>query len=114
MANARECSAEQTCGDGPDLEALGLSALFGNRDQTQRQKLALERGWEIGMRKLDHTLHAFTQDNPGGPVIQYVDDETAPIELSTDTAGNPTRAGMIGYAIAYAIAFGAATYFLLM
>lgn len=66
------------------------------------------------MSKLDHTLYAFTQDNPGGPVIQYVDDETAPIELSTDSAGNPTRVGLIGYAIAYAIAFGAAAYFLLI
>lgn len=66
------------------------------------------------MSKLDHTMYAFTQDNPGGPVIQYVDDETAPIELSTDTAENPTRAGMIGYAIAYAMAFGAAVYFLLI
>ncbi|TGX49159.1 hypothetical protein E5A73_20195 [Sphingomonas gei] len=65
------------------------------------------------MSKLDHTMYAFTQDNPGGPVLQYVDDEPAPIELSTDAAGRPTRAGLIGYAIAYAIAFGAVAYFLL-
>lgn len=66
------------------------------------------------MSKLDHTLYAFTQDNPGGPVLQYVDDEPASIELSTDSAGDPTRASLIGYAIAHAIAFGAAAYFLLM
>lgn len=66
------------------------------------------------MSKLDHTLYAFTQDNPGGPVLQYVDDEPALIELSTDFVGDPTRAGLIGYAIAYAIAFGTAAYFLLI
>lgn len=66
------------------------------------------------MSKLDHTLYAFTQDNLGGPVLQYVDDEPAPIELPTDSAGDPTRTGLIGYAIAYAIAFGAAAYFLLI
>ncbi|ATY34831.1 hypothetical protein [Sphingomonas psychrotolerans] len=66
------------------------------------------------MSRLDYTLFASTQTNPGGPIVQYVDDEPIPIELSTDSAGNPTRAGLIGYAIAYAIAFGAAAYFLLI
>lgn len=66
------------------------------------------------MSRLDHTLYAFTQDNPGGPVLQYLDDEPATIEPSLDAAGNPTRAGLIAYGIAYATAFAAIAYFLLI
>ena len=65
------------------------------------------------MSMLDHTMYAFTQDNPGGPIIQYIHDEPAPAEPSVDSAGNLTRAGLGGYMIAYAIAFAAVAYFLL-
>jgi Na+/H+-translocating membrane pyrophosphatase len=59
-------------------------------------------------------MYAFTQDNAGGPIIQYVDDGLVPTEPSVDAAGNPTRAGLIGYMIAYAFAFAALAYFLLI
>lgn len=65
------------------------------------------------MSRLDYTLYASTQDNPGGPVIQYLDDEPATIAPAVDVAGNPTRSGLIGYAIAYATAFAMVAYFLL-
>lgn len=66
------------------------------------------------MSRLDYTLFASTQNNPGGPVVQYLDDEPATIEPSLDAAGNSTRAGLIAYGIAYAIAFAATAYFLLI
>lgn len=65
------------------------------------------------MLKLDHTLYALTQDNPSGPAVQFVDDGLTPTQPSVDSAGNPTRASLTGYVIAYALVFVAVANFLL-
>lgn len=69
------------------------------------------------MRFLTFDLNTYnqTKDLPGGPVYAVVEDELADIGRFTDELGNPTRGGLIGYALAYALMagfIGAMFYFL--
>ncbi|AIT82501.1 hypothetical protein NOLU111490_18045 [Novosphingobium lubricantis] len=60
------------------------------------------------MRFQKFDLHTYnqTKDLPGGPVYAVVEEELADIEMITDDEGNPTRGGLIGYALAYALMAG--------
>ncbi|CAH0356384.1 hypothetical protein [Sphingobium sp. CECT 9361] len=63
------------------------------------------------MLELDNVTYAMTRDNAAGPIIQMVDNGLPPMDVPTD--GNATRGGLIGYAIAYSLAFGVVAYFIL-
>lgn len=56
--------------------------------------------------KFDIETYNRTKDLPGGPVYAVVEDELSDIEMITDEHGNPTRGGMIGYALAYVLMAG--------
>ncbi|HUD90059.1 MULTISPECIES: hypothetical protein [Sphingobium] len=56
--------------------------------------------------KFDLNTYNQTKDLPGGPVFGVVEEELADIEMFTDQHGNPTRGGMIGYALAYLLMAG--------
>jgi hypothetical protein len=53
--------------------------------------------------KFDLNTYNLTKDLPGGPTLAVVEEEIPEIEMITDQEGNPTRGGMIGYALAYAL-----------
>jgi len=63
------------------------------------------------MLELDNVTYAMTRDNAAGPIIQMVDNGVPPMDVPTD--GNATRGRLIGYAIAYCLAFGIVAYFIL-
>lgn len=53
--------------------------------------------------KFDLDTYIRTKGLPGGPIYTVVEDDIPEIELITDEQGNPTRGGLIGYALAYAL-----------
>lgn len=65
--------------------------------------------------KFDLDTYIRTKDMPGGPIYTVVEDEIPEIELITDEQGNPTRGGLIGYTLAYALmaSFVGAMFYLL-
>ena len=56
--------------------------------------------------KFDLDAYNLTKDLPGCPTLAIVEEEIPEIEMITDEEGNPTRGGMIGYALAYALIAG--------
>ncbi len=62
--------------------------------------------------RLDLDMVRRTQDLPGGPVHILIEEEIPDIGMMTDSSGNPTRGGLIGYAIAYLLMAGFVGYFL--
>lgn len=53
--------------------------------------------------KFDLNTYNLTKDLPGGPTLAVIEEEIPEIAMITDEEGNPTRGGMIGYALAYAL-----------
>lgn len=65
--------------------------------------------------KFDLDTYMRTKDLSGPPVYAIVDEEIPEIGMITDENGNPTRGGLIGYALAYSLMacfVGALFYFL--
>ena len=60
--------------------------------------------------KLDTDLLHRTHSS-GYPVCRIIEEEIPEIELITDENGNPTKGGIIGYALAYALMVGFIGYF---
>jgi hypothetical protein len=56
--------------------------------------------------KFDLTTYNQTKDLPGGPTLAVVEEEVPEIEMIVDEHGNPTRGGVIGYALAYILMAG--------
>lgn len=56
--------------------------------------------------KFDIDTYNRTKDLSGGPIYGIVEEELSDIQMITDENGNPTRGGMIGYALAYALMAG--------
>lgn len=56
--------------------------------------------------KFDLETYIRTKNLSGGAVYTIVEEELPEIEMITDENGNPTRGGMIGYALAYAMMAG--------
>lgn len=56
--------------------------------------------------KFDLDTFIRTKDMSGGAIYTVVEDDLPEIEMITDELGNPTRGGMIGYAVAYAFMAG--------
>lgn len=56
--------------------------------------------------KFDLDTYIRTKNMSGGPIYTVVEDEIPEIEMITDEQGNPTRGGLIGYALAYALMAG--------
>ncbi|MDE8652864.1 hypothetical protein [Novosphingobium album (ex Liu et al. 2023)] len=56
--------------------------------------------------KFDLNTYNLTKDLPGGATYGVVEEEVPEIEMITDENGNPTRGGLIGYALAYALLAG--------
>ncbi|MCF8707159.1 hypothetical protein [Rhizorhapis sp. SPR117] len=65
--------------------------------------------------KFDIETYNRTKDLSAGPIYAIVEEEIPEIEMITDQEGNPTRGGMIGYALAYAlmVSFVGAMFYLL-
>lgn len=57
------------------------------------------------MKIIEPDLQAYlrTQDLPGGPIHDVVEVEYCEFQPFTDDEGNPTRGGMIGYTLGYAV-----------
>ena len=56
-----------------------------------------------------------TKDLSGGPIVTVkFDDPVRYIEAATDERGNVSKAGMVAYLIAYAVAAGALAYWFWM
>lgn len=60
------------------------------------------------MRMLEFDLDTYnrTKDLPGSPVLTVVEREYPEIETIVEADDNPTRGGLIGNALAYAIIVG--------
>lgn len=60
------------------------------------------------MRVLNFDLDTYlrTKDLPGGPTLTVVEEDVPAIEMITDSDGKPTRGGLIGYVLAYALMAG--------
>lgn len=56
--------------------------------------------------KFDLSTYLRTKDLPGGPTLGMIEAEDYEIEMITDEHGNPTRGGLIGYVLAYALMAG--------
>ena len=56
--------------------------------------------------KFDLDTYMRTKDLPGGPALTVTEEEVPEIEMITDENGIPTRGGMIGYTLAYALMAG--------
>lgn len=56
--------------------------------------------------KFDLETYIRTKDLSGGPIYGVVEEEIRGIEMFTDETGNPTRGGIIGYALAYILMAG--------
>ncbi len=61
--------------------------------------------------RLDLDTVRRTQDLPGGPVHILVEEEVPDIGMVTDSNGNPTRGGLIGYTLAYILMAAFVGYF---
>ncbi|WP_371421237.1 hypothetical protein [Tardiphaga sp.] len=53
--------------------------------------------------KFDLETYKRTKDLSGGPIYAIVEEEIPEIGMITDENSNPTRGGLIGYALAYAM-----------
>ncbi|KKW90403.1 hypothetical protein [Sphingobium chungbukense] len=53
--------------------------------------------------KFDLDTYNRTKDLSGSPIYAIVEEDIPEIEMITDEQGNPTRGGLIGYALAYAL-----------
>lgn len=62
-------------------------------------------------RSFDNVGYNSTSDISGGPISKFVDTEVPEIEMITDSEGNPTRGGLIGYALAYSLLGAFLAYF---
>ena len=60
--------------------------------------------------RLDTELLARTNAS-GYPLHCIIEEEIAEIEMITDANGNPTKGGVIGYALAYVVMAGFIGYF---
>lgn len=58
------------------------------------------------MRELDTATFLMTQDNPAGPIIQYVDNGIEPHGPVTDADGNVSKASAAAYLVAYSLMAG--------
>ncbi|KEQ54762.1 MULTISPECIES: hypothetical protein [Sphingobium] len=58
------------------------------------------------MRELDTATFLMTQDNPAGPIIQFVENGIEPQGPMTDADGNVSKASAAAYLVAYAILAG--------
>ncbi len=56
--------------------------------------------------KFDLDTYLRTKELPGGPIYTVTEEEIPEIEMITDENGNPTRGGLIGYVLAYALMAG--------
>ena len=56
--------------------------------------------------KFDLNTFNLTKDLSGAPALAVVEEEISEIAMITDEEGNPTRGGMIGYVLAYALMAG--------
>ncbi len=65
------------------------------------------------MRELDTATFLMTQDNPAGPIIQFVDNGIQPQGPMTDADGNVSKASAAAYLVAYALMLGFVGYFFL-
>ena len=58
------------------------------------------------MRWMDTATYLATQNDPAGPIINFVEDGTEPMIPATDDHGRVTKGGVIGYLAAYAVLAG--------
>jgi len=65
------------------------------------------------MLRPDIDYQTLTREMTDTEVLRFIDDDPTTIVLPRDAEGEPTKGGVIGYALAYAIAFGAVGYFIL-
>ncbi|PBN42977.1 hypothetical protein [Sphingobium sp. D43FB] len=56
--------------------------------------------------KFDTDTYLRTKDLSGGPLYGIVEEDISEIQIVTDKSGNPTRGGVIGYALAYILMAG--------
>ncbi|CCW17218.1 hypothetical protein EBBID32_15570 [Sphingobium indicum BiD32] len=56
--------------------------------------------------KFDLDTYIRTKDMSGGAIYTVVEDDLPELEMITDEQGHPTRGGLIGYALAYALMAG--------
>jgi len=63
--------------------------------------------------KFDVETYNRTKGLSDSPIYTFVEEETPDIEMITDSEGNPTLGGRIGYALAYALMAGFIGYFVL-
>lgn len=56
--------------------------------------------------KFDLETYNRTKDLSGCPTYAIIEEEIPEIEMITDEHGNPTRGGLIGYILAYALMAG--------
>lgn len=65
------------------------------------------------MLKIDMDMYALTNDQPGGPIIQYVDDGIEPMSPPIDENGNVPLAGAISHTITLVAIAGLFIYLML-
>ncbi len=65
------------------------------------------------MLRPDIDYQTLTRELTATEIIRLIDDEPPTVDFVRDAEGHPTRGGVIGYAIAYAIAFATVGYFVL-
>jgi hypothetical protein len=58
------------------------------------------------LAKFDLATYNQTKDLSGGPIYGVVEEDIPDIGIIVDEHGNPTRGGLIGYALAYALMAG--------
>ncbi|WP_067105020.1 hypothetical protein [Sphingopyxis granuli] len=63
--------------------------------------------------KFDVETYNRTKGLSDSPIYTFVEEETPDIEMITDSEGNPTLGGRIGYGLAYALMAGFIGYFVL-
>ena len=63
------------------------------------------------MLRMDTATYLATQNSPGGPIINFVDDGAEQITPATDEHGRVTKGGAIGFVAAYAVLAGLLLYF---
>lgn len=65
------------------------------------------------MRELDTATFLMTQENPAGPIIQFVENGIEPQGPMTDSDGNVSKASAAAYLVAYALMVGFVGYLFL-
>lgn len=58
------------------------------------------------LAKFDLDTYVRTKDLSGGPIYGVVEEEILDVDMIADENGNPTRGGIIGYALAYILMAG--------